>query len=374
MKTITVGLLCGGAVLVLLAGAGVGRGTEPEGAVKRGKVLILENEQTLEGDIEQVGDQYRIRRTVGETWVPAQGVLGLCASREEAFRLLRSRANLRDPDERLRLANWCLQHGLRELALPEVEAAVELRPGHARSRQILANLRQSARMQSPRPAAPAGGARRPKGPEASPNVDLTADSLGLFASKVQPILMNACANCHAAGKGGAFKLTRAHDVGTLTGRTTQQNLTAVLAQVNLHDPVVSPLLTKSVISHGGVAQAPLRGRQAPAYRALEDWVRLTLAHNPQLQGRPGGPAPAGPAHAPHAPAPARSDTHWGEDHGPPPTPAAPASAPASPAPAAAEAVDPVDPEVFNRQFHPGGKAPPPAPKPRGSGARTGGRS
>src|SRR4051794_35355730 len=69
-----------------------------------GKVLVLDNEHTLEGDIERIGDQYRLRRAVGETWVPADRALRLCASLEEALAYLRGRANLGDADEHLRLA------------------------------------------------------------------------------------------------------------------------------------------------------------------------------------------------------------------------------------------------------------------------------
>src|SRR5262245_41999916 len=96
-----------------------------------GRVIVLDNERTLEGDIERQGDQYRIRRAVGETWVPGDKVLRLCATREEAYLYLRSRANLGDPDERLRLAQWCQLNALREQAIAEVTAAVELRPNHA---------------------------------------------------------------------------------------------------------------------------------------------------------------------------------------------------------------------------------------------------
>src|SRR5262249_61887515 len=55
--------------------------TEPE----TGRVLVLDNERTLEGQIERVGDQYRIRRTIGETWLPANKALCVCGSREEAY-------------------------------------------------------------------------------------------------------------------------------------------------------------------------------------------------------------------------------------------------------------------------------------------------
>src|SRR5262245_60859777 len=98
-----------------------------------GRVLILENERTLEGDVRRHGDLYCVKRSVGETWVPAEKVLCLCGTHEEAYQFLRARANLADPDERLRLARWCQRYNLRDQALDEANQAVRLRPNHAES-------------------------------------------------------------------------------------------------------------------------------------------------------------------------------------------------------------------------------------------------
>src|SRR5437867_4351510 len=100
----------------VLAGAfGVAlRAAEQSTAPKSGHVLLLENMRVLEGDIERDGDRYRIRRNLGESSVPADKVLKLCADLEEACQYLRGRANLRDVDERLKLARWCQLHGLKE--------------------------------------------------------------------------------------------------------------------------------------------------------------------------------------------------------------------------------------------------------------------
>ena len=76
-----------------------------------GRVLVLENERTIEGDIQREENGYRIRRQIGETTVPADKVIRLCASLEEAYEFLRTRANLRDADERMRLAHWCHLRG-----------------------------------------------------------------------------------------------------------------------------------------------------------------------------------------------------------------------------------------------------------------------
>jgi hypothetical protein len=186
-------------------------------------------------------------------------------------------------------------------------------------------------------------------------VDLTAECLGLFATRVQPILMNTCAQCHTPVHPGAFKLVRAYEVNIENRKTLEQNLAAVLAQVNFNQPQASPLLTKAVSDHARVGRAPLRGRQVAAYHALEDWVRLTLDNNPQLREQ--AAAPAGPET--HAKA-SRPGSAWGEDAGHTTTPAGtpPASAApggttgAPPAASPAGPSDPFDPEEFNRLAHP----------------------
>jgi hypothetical protein len=280
--------------------------------------------------------------------VAAERVLCVCGSMDEALAFVRSRANLKDPDERLRLAHWCRANGLHEQALVEVREAVKLRPEHAPTRRLLNLLEQAAASRPPATPAPPAVAEGP-----TPNVDLTADCLGRFNTKVQPILMNACAACHTPAHRGPFKLTRAYEVNLENRKTLQYNLTAVLAQVNFNQPQTSALLTKAVSDHAGVGRAPMRNRQSPAYRALEDWVRLTLDNNPQLREQKSSPpAPAAPDARPTAP---RSESAWGEDA----RSTAPAArndkqdrsaTPATGTPAAPP--DPFDPEEFNRQAHP----------------------
>jgi hypothetical protein len=105
--------------------------------------------------------------------------------------------------------------------------------------------------------------------------------MGIFARRVQPILMNTCARCHASGKAGDFKLTQVFGDAPLSGRSSQQNLTAVLSQIKPADPMGSPLLRMAASAHGGSGQPPLRNRETPAYRTLEQWVQLTAAHAPK---------------------------------------------------------------------------------------------
>jgi hypothetical protein len=300
---------------------------EPPQPARTGKVLVLENENVLVGEIERLGDQYRVRRSLGETWVPANHALCLCSDMEAAYAFIRGRANLHDPDERLRLARWCRGNGLLAQAITEAKAALTLRPDHPESRRLLALLELAAEAPPSVPVPP------PAPEKPTPGVDLTAECLGMFVTKVQPVLMNTCANCHTTAHPGPFRLTRAYE-GLSTGKALQQNLAVVLAQVNFAQPQTSPLLTKAVSDHAHNGQAPLRGRQMAAYRTLEDWVRLTLENNPQLH-EPQPPPPATPM--------GRAESTWGQEHTPPPP---------KPAAKVSGTPDPYDPEDFNRLAHP----------------------
>jgi hypothetical protein len=344
------------AAVALLLGAAT---PEP---VTAGKFLVLRNGHTLRGDIERVGDQYRVRRDGGETWIAAGLVARLFRDTEEAYQFLRAKADLKDADERLQLAQWCLDMNLGERALEEATAADLLRPHHAQTQHLLARLREPQAAPPTGPPMPPPQVEPPPEPPA-PAPDLPAAVVGQFANKVEPILLNACASCHAAGRGGSFKLMRAGDVAALKRKATQENLVAVLGQVNQVQPQASPLLTKAVSVHGGGDKAPLSGRQLVAFHALEEWVRGTVTTSPQLPDKVVVPPvpETKPTFAGEKPDAPRSQ---GEPPRPNTVPISPAqpSAPPPPASTSAPSGDAFDPAEFNRLAHPErDKAPTPKP-------------
>jgi hypothetical protein len=326
-----------------------------------GHVLILENGRTLQGDIERQGSQYRVRRPIGETWVPCEKVTRLCASMEEAYDYLRRQANLRDPDEHMRLARWCQQHELPEQALTEVTAAVELRPGNIEYRRLLQSLqRTSADKIATKGNASADPRSSVPDPRASASVDLTASSVSQFITKVQPVLMNTCAGCHGPAHEGPFQLERVVDNGVVSRRATQFNLGHVLAQINPENIATSPLLTKAVAIHGEATQPPIKNREAAAFHRLEDWIKQTLENNPQVRERPAptssietGVFASSETGVPATGSQPKKEPKKAEDaeapESSPPSEFA-TSKPATPKPTTP--VDPFDPLIFNRQAHP----------------------
>jgi hypothetical protein len=324
-------LLCAAAALAA-AGAAL---AEPTAPPSTGRVLLLSNERTVEGDIERVGTQYRIRQGAGETWVPGDKVLRLCTDMKDAYRVMRGRTNLGDSDDCLRLAHWCRSRGLLTEALENVETAVRVNPSHAEARRLLNGLQRLAAAPPPSAAPQKVVAKPVEMPE------LNADSRAAFATKVEPILMNACAGCHSTNRGGAFKLTQNYDRTSIDNLSMQQNLAAVLAEVNLQQPQESKLLIKAITAHDPRAkaqQAPLNSRQMAAYHSIEEWVQTTLASNPHLRERT---APS-PMVASAVPAPQPKPE-------PVPRPAAADFAVSRPAPVPTGPVDEFDPIEFNRQ-------------------------
>jgi hypothetical protein len=308
-------------------------------------VLVLDNEGTLQGDaIERSEGRYAVRRSSGETAVPASRVLYLARNMEDAYQFVRRRANLRDPDERLRLARWCQARGLRAQGLTEATAALEMRPGHVASQSLVRSLQAAP---PPAPVAP----QPQTAASPLPETDVNPEAFNRFCRRVQPILMNVCARCHASGRGGAFQLTWVHESGLANRKATLQNLAAVLAQVSADHPAASPLLTRAITVHGDCKLPPLQGRTMAAYHTLEEWVRLVA---PDLPAEPAFPVAAVAPALPDPPAAPEEERADPEE--PPSNFAAPATVeeamPPEPPPKPAAPIDEFDPEIFNRQMRP----------------------
>lgn len=266
--------------------------------IRSGKVLLLENERTIEGEVDKFADFYRVRRSVGETQIPTHQVLALCSDQREAYDFLRKRTNLQDPDERFKLAQWAQVRGLLAEAHIEIQAALALRPDHDPSKRLKQVIEQMDRREKekklfPEKPSPATGS---EGIAPLP-FEVSTDALGVFCQKIQPLLMNSCASCHATGKGGNFKLVRVYMGSSSNKRVLQNNMAAVLAQVSPQQIGASPILVKSVSVHGDLTQAPLHNRGTPAFRMLEEWIRHTVNSTPFEPGQTtlvSGTAPAAP--------------------------------------------------------------------------------
>lgn len=329
------------ATIRALACALVGSALASAGPPARTQVVVLDNENLLEGEVTRVEAGYQVRRaTGGDVIFPAGRVLAVVADRKAAFAVVADRANRRDADEHLRLAHWCAANSLPDEAIAEARTAARMRPGFRAAEQYVLSLEATAKATPPAPDPDVVQARATAPAKDTvtdvPAIEYNSESFPLFASRVNAILQNACANCHAKDDVKAFRLTRTGGRTALT-----KNMMSALAQVNPADPAASPLLTKAVTPHGTATEAPFKTRTHPAFQTLETWARF--ARTPEGTGQPDDPRPV-----PRSPEP-RKLPHLGD--GKPEAKGSEVfgqeSKSVPPKPAKAPGDDPFDPAIFN---------------------------
>lgn len=248
------------------------------------RVLVLANEATLVGQVEQEPTGYVVTNETGETRVPTRSVLRVCERMEDAYAFLKSRANLRDADERIRLARWCWSHDLLDQARAEADAATRLNPRSTEGQRLLKTLETAEpAKREVRPAAVEVTAAADRPATLRPVAEHTyaPETLQAFTRKVQPILFNGCGlgSCHGGVKKHGFELQRPFGYGSVPAHMTRQNLVQTLNLLDKQDPAHSPLLRKALEQHGGAARPPFVGKDSTAYQTLEAWVRETCGAN-----------------------------------------------------------------------------------------------
>ncbi|MFL5327716.1 MAG: hypothetical protein ACJ8C4_02275 [Gemmataceae bacterium] len=267
----------------------------------KSQVLVLVGGGVMEGDIERLGDRYRIRRGDSETKLPAEQVLFVAEDLKSVYRVLEERVPPDNSEEHLKLARWCFTNHLRDEAITQANIAVRLAPRSTQAQVYLRHLQNAETPSTPPPAKAESTVAK------STDIECSAEAMRLFHAKVQPILNNTCAACHVGNRAGSFELHRSNDP------TADEafNVAASLKQVNRSNLRQSPLLVKATTAHGNSNRPPIKDANAPAFKFVEQWVKLATLEN-------------------HAP-PATASANVG-----------------SVSKLTAGAKDPFDPEIFNR--------------------------
>jgi hypothetical protein len=341
-------------------------------------MLLLKNGETLEGTISAAGDYYLVVAENTEMQVRTRDVEVACRNLDEVVAHKMSRLNPRSADDRIALAQWCIDRELYGIAARELAAAYRIDDTHPRI--PLLERRMKAAMTAPRALPPPPKPAEPSIDEATVNAALAAlssEAVHDFTVRVQPLMMNYCATagCHGPKPKSDFHLERVYLNELNDSRVVRRNLYAVLKQIDRRAPASSKLLTKPLSPHGGGKNALFHAHNTEHYRQLAIWVgrvasaapaqstppttaAATRATDPLLQrlpiAPPGGattPAATPPStEAPPATTPAAAMLQSATPASASSTPAGSAPTGTSPsAPAERPGVDPFDPEVFNRR-------------------------
>lgn len=168
------------------------------------------------------------------------------------------------------------------------------------------------------------------------------ESAKMFAAKVQPVLTNRCADCHARKDHGSGFVLRAIEPGSNDPQGADANMRAAAKWLTPADPHASLFLTKATTAHGKAKDPPLAADH-PAYTHLELWA--FWACGPDGSAAPTViPPPKKATAEPKVAEPAGKPTGFAVKAETPPTAAGTAATPPT--------ADPFDPAGFNRQVTP----------------------
>ncbi len=342
-----------------------------------GSVVVLQDGKVVEGHVSRTADKVVVRRGAIDQPFKKEQVKYVAASKDEAYRLALQDTKLDEPAARLRLARWCMYNGMRENALTEAKEVVRLEPANRTAAELARTLEESLRLYpgdgttrvTPPvvpPAAPGLPAVPP--PPATPPVvtvpepDIAPEAVVAFGPRVQPVLMNQCATCHAKSEyAGAFKLTAVASNET-NPTATRANLVIAANQLKKADPAASPLLVKALTAHGGQTTPAFVDRDAAPFRVLHAWAYLAAGElaPPVAAAPPASPAlPPAPVSPTLPPPPAQTPTAGVPMLPPPPLPTTNPVLPPAPMPAP----PPIPPAVGSLPALPTAPAPMPVPPP-----------
>ena len=247
-------------------------------------LLVLSNGRVVGGQLTPRTGGYDVQLPAGRLFVPSEQVRFQARNMDDAYQRMRGSLPERTPNTHMELAKWCLVNAMPGKARSEILDALHLDPNRDDAKRMLESLVRKQLMAS------SAAYRQQSTGNVGPSVDQVMldhprmiperRSLGglpkslarTFTQTVQPIVVNRCGNarCHGAGQ-NTFAVVSIK--GGSTSRIAEQNLAAILNQIDLSNPSQSPLLNATVGGHGGARvllfSGQSGGRQA---EALRKWV------------------------------------------------------------------------------------------------------
>lgn len=248
------------------------------------QVVVLRNGNVLKGEIDHLGDFYRVATGTSEIRLPARNVERIVSTLQDAY--LAKRGELREGSitDHLDLAVWCIRQELWGQADIELDMARSIDADNANisfiKRRLDVASRAALRAAQPVAAPPAVEPleTQAKAVELAELEQLAASlppgSLEQFARHIQPILVNGCATggCHSSSDGNGLTLNRDLVRGLANRESTLRNLRAVWEAIDQQVPDHSPLLLQPAVPHGGLPQPVFSGHRKKAQEKLVAWV------------------------------------------------------------------------------------------------------
>lgn len=257
-------------------------------------MLVLTDGRILTGQIQTLQRGYLIESESGRITIPFANVTCFAQSLPEAYRIQRDAMVKPTADQHVSLAEWCLTNKLFSEAEREINSALALQPQHGNAKRLL------ERFDKETPKQPDFTDRERKETmdqiliakefsTARPIANLEPALAREFVTSIEPLLMNRCSNtsCHGTTSPSDFRLTQKWNIRGQTRHISDQNLQAVLGQINPLQPEQSPLLAILRGPHGERGKPLFQGAKAlEQQKNLELWayrVAVYLAKDTRVE-------------------------------------------------------------------------------------------
>lgn len=250
---------------------------------ERSQLLVLLSGRVVEGQLTPRQGGYDVALPAGRMFVPAEQIRFSADNLRDAYQQLRDSIVELTPNAHLDLARWCLTNRLPTYARREILDALHLDPYRDEARRMLeAVVREEQRAaRSVTESTSSYDINDLQSPELLPERrslgGLPRETARTFTRRIQPLIANKCGNarCHGADR-HAFKVVLPR--GGSTAYIAEQNLAAILNQLNFADPDQSALLTEVTGLHGGSRDLLFPGRVGgQQLDSLREWVRDVAA-------------------------------------------------------------------------------------------------
>ncbi|KAA5541467.1 hypothetical protein FYK55_18060 [Roseiconus nitratireducens] len=255
-----------------------------------GPCVLLHNGNVLFGQATKVGQVIYLTRKDGSAIQLSEDQVACTgASILELHEYRRNNRLTGDASQIQADARWCLRYGLIRQAAEDVLLAKSLAPSDPETQQLIrqvarrlksitesdtsdqqdrwnqwqkTSVRQVSHEESSMPSVPE---------EPEPSID--EDSFNQFVTRIQPMLTNRCAGCHArSAKGvGDFPLHAAITSSWAPKRVAEDNLRSVMKFVDLDRPMESLLRTRAMDQHGGRRKS-FGDSASPMMENLDGWL------------------------------------------------------------------------------------------------------
>lgn len=354
-----IGICCASGALVLGWCAESARGNEASAKSENfNQVLVFNSGRTLKGKITRSPNGYVVEHGSGRLVVPFEETRVVGDNLPDAYRRLRESFVNLTAATHYELAKWCWSNQLREEARAELVMALDREPDNEDARNLLERIDEqlAASRKKPAPAKPpeprvVAGIELP---EVESLAGLSRETAALYSTRVQPLLMNKCANasCHGPKSTTDFHLEPIRGTGPGHRMYSERNLANVLNQLDLAHPRRSPLITAADGNHGGVNRAIFFGTAGEKQRQLLiDWVKA-VAKEQQSAEKTQDRRPRVAGKKSVAPVPKALNQPIAESGLKPTAEGRQGSVAEETVPEVAEEPDDAfDPDVFNRKYH-----------------------